>query len=267
MNITNPREPLDAERLRQAAPSIFARGPHRSASARYGFVSTIDALDGLGREGWQPVYAGESKPTRSDKFGFTRHVVRLRHADLPAVLNDSFPELVLTNSHDRSSGYLLSAGLFRLVCANGLVVSDGVFASLRVMHTRHAIESIIEGSFEVVKSVPKIAQAVKDMAAVQLTEGEQEAFADAAAIAKWGGLRGLVTGRQLNYARRDADQAPDLWHTLNRVQENLMQGGLRGRAESGRRVRTRGVKAVAEDLRLNRALFALADSLARQKAA
>lgn len=270
MNIVNPREALTADQLRRVAPSIFAERPHHAVSERYGFVSTIDALRGLSREGWEPVYAGESKPTRSDKAGFTRHVVRLRHPDLPAVLDESFPELVLTNSHDRSTGYQLSAGLFRLVCSNGLVVSDGIFASLQVYHTRRAVESIIEGSFEVIKSVPKIAGAVTRMAAIQLTDGEQEAFANAAAIAKWGEREGggqLVTGSQLNRARRDADRAPDLWHTLNRVQENLMQGGLSGRAATGRRVRTRGVKAVAEDLRLNRALFALADSLAAHKLA
>jgi hypothetical protein len=41
--------------------------------------------------------------------------------------NQVRPEVVLVNSHDKSSAYQLHCGLFRLVCTNGLVVSDDTF--------------------------------------------------------------------------------------------------------------------------------------------
>jgi hypothetical protein len=46
------------------------------------------------------------------------------------------------------------------------------------------------------------------------------------------------------------------------VQEHLLRGGDRGRSASCRRATTRPVKSVAEDLRLNRALWTLTEKLA-----
>ncbi|MBV8275090.1 MAG: DUF932 domain-containing protein, partial [Verrucomicrobia bacterium] len=37
--------------------------------------------------------------------------------------NQVRPEVVLVNSHDKSSAYQLHCGLFRLVCTNGMVIS------------------------------------------------------------------------------------------------------------------------------------------------
>ena len=76
-----------------------------------------------------------------------------------------------------------------------------------------------------------------------------------------------VRAGQLLEARRSNDRGTDLWVTFNRVQENLLKGGLAGRAKSGRRVRTRQVRSVTEDVRLNRALWRLAERFAQLKAA
>jgi hypothetical protein len=39
------------------------------------------------------------------------------------------------NSHDKSSAYQLHCGLFRLVCTNGMVVSDGTFQRISIKHS------------------------------------------------------------------------------------------------------------------------------------
>jgi hypothetical protein len=46
------------------------------------------------------------------------------------------------------------------------------------------------------------------------------------------------------------------------VQEHLLRGGDKGRAATGRRITTRPVKSVGEDIRLNRALWTLTEKLA-----
>ncbi|MCY1448628.1 hypothetical protein D9M71_653120 [compost metagenome] len=53
---------------------------------------------------------------------------------------------------------------------------------------------------------------------------------------------------------------------FNRTQENLIRGGLAGRGSNGRRQRTRPVQGIDQDLRLNRALWLLADGLRQLKA-
>ena len=63
--------------------------------------------------------------------------------------------------------------------------------------------------------------------------------------------------------RRGADRSPDLWTTANVVQENVIKGGLRGvSATTGRGRKTRAVASVAEDVRLNRALWTLTERMA-----
>jgi hypothetical protein len=54
-------------------------------------------------------------------------------------------------------------------------------------------------------------------------------------------------------------------NTFNLVQENMLRGGLRGHSESGRRTRTRAVTSVSEDIRLNKALWTMAQALANHK--
>jgi hypothetical protein len=57
--------------------------------------------------------------------------------------------------------------------------------------------------------------------------------------------------------RREQDAGDDLWNTLNRVQENLLAGGLMRRAANGRLMRTRRITSIREDVRINGALWSL----------
>lgn len=75
-----------------------------------------------------------------------------------------------------------------------------------------------------------------------------------------------ITPVKLLESRRREDRGDDLWHTFNRVQENLLQGGQRelGRfLANGRRVpRTRAVTGLDQNVRINKQLWELARRLA-----
>jgi hypothetical protein len=66
--------------------------------------------------------------------------------------------------------------------------------------------------------------------------------------------------------RRADDSRGDLWSVFNRIQENLIKGGLRARVANGRRQTTRPVQGIDNGIRLNRALWLLADGLRQLKA-
>jgi hypothetical protein len=51
-----------------------------------------------------------------------------------------------------------------------------------------------------------------------------------------------VTESQILSARRWQDESGDLWTTYQRIQENLIKGGLPGRTTKGKRAHTRAVK-------------------------
>ena len=67
-------------------------------------------------------------------------------------------------------------------------------------------------------------------------------------------------------ARRYEDAGDNLWHTFNRVQENLLRGGLKDdsrRREDGKRFpRTRAITGLDRNVRLNKELWSLAQRVA-----
>lgn len=257
--------PLTNDQLARNASAIFAKAPHTDVSARYSFVPTIELIDALRTQGWNPVFAAQSIAKDMTRSGVQRHVVRLRHVEAKPILNGVFPELVIVNSHDLSSAFQLHAGIFRLVCGNGMVVADGTFAKISVKHAHVTKGEIIDASFKVMADVPKLGASIEGMRALQLTAGEQQAFGQAAAIVRWGD-EPQAQGSDLLQVRRYDDQSADLWTTFNRVQENLTKGGKRGTTAEGKRRRIRGVSSVTEDTRLNKALWHLAEEFRRMKA-
>ena len=88
---------------------------------------------------------------------------------------------------------------------------------------------------------------------------EQIAFAERALTIKFPVLASCgMQPSQLLTCRRVEDAGDDLWSVLNRVQENLLAGGLSRRSERGRLTRTRRITSIREDVRINGRLWDLA---------
>ena len=259
------REPIELERLRRQLPSAFAAAAHDSRSERYAFIPTCVVLEGLGREGFLP-FAAMQQGRGVEKREHTRHLIRFRHPALAAVaLGDVIPEIVLVNSHDGTSSYRLMAGLFRLVCLNGLVVSQSTCADVTIRHSgKNIVEKVIEGAYAVLDSTKLAIAASAKFRAIALSDDEQRAFGKAAAALRWGEDEAIpVTPTEVVRPRRYADCDPNLWATLNVAQENLLRGGLHGtNRRANRRATTRAVTGVAENVRLNRGLWTLAEEMA-----
>lgn len=271
--------PLTMDQLRQLAPSAFASEAHSSRSNRYAYIPTSKVIEAMMREGFQPYRATQSGSRIEGKAEFTKHMIRFRHSSVGTLahVGDSLPEVILINSHDGTSAYKLIAGLFRLICSNGLVVAESTTGSLSVQHTGNIVDRVIEGSFEIVNQASKALDVSKRWESLQLTAGEQGAFADAARTLRFadsdGEVETPITAAQLLTPRRRDDAGNNLWETFNRVQENAIRGGLSARAprkpgeRRGRMVTTREVKGIDQDVKLNRALWQLAESMERIKAA
>ncbi len=55
-----------------------------------------------------------------------------------------------------------------------------------------------------------------------------------------------VTPERMILPRRWEDKQNDLWTTWQRVQENMIKGGLSGRSASGKNTRTRAITGIDE---------------------
>lgn len=70
-----------------------------------------------------------------------------------------------------------------------------------------------------------------------------------------------MTATQILAPRRYEDRQNDLWTTFQKLQENLLKGGLPGRTAKGRRSHTRAVNGIDGDIKLNRALWVMAENM------
>ena len=273
--INRNQTPLTLDEIAQRAPSALATRPYDAMSARYTYVPTLGIIEAMIAAGFRPFTATQSRTRVAGKGDFTKHLIRFRHSDVgPLVVGDVVPEVVLINSHDGTSAYKLIAGLYRLVCSNGMMVSDGEIASINVAHKGDIIGEMIEGSHRLIAETQKSLGTVRNWTQLQLTDGEQQAFAESAHALRFADADGKITTpitpTQLLEPRRREDVGSDLWHTLNRVQENVIAGGLHAirrdaKGRRVRRVRTRRINGIDQDVRLNRALWALAGKMAELK--
>lgn len=270
-----PQIPLTDDELRRAAPSVFADAAHDSRSERYAYIPTIEVLRNLRSEGFE-VYSARQASTRTPgRETHTKHLLRLRHASQMSTLakvGDSVAEILLLNSHDGTSSYQMMGGAFRFTCSNGMVVPDGVCQTVRVSHTGKIVDKVMEGAFEVLDGLTRVVDARDSMMAVNLNQGEASAFARAAMQLRFEPKAETesaapVTEAQVLRARRHDDQRSDLWTIFNRTQENLVRGGLQGRNANGNRTTTRAVTGIDQDVKLNRALWTLAEEMRKLKAA
>lgn len=257
--------PLADEQIRQVAPSIFADAAHESRSARYTYIPTIDVLNGLRKEGFEPFMVCQTRVRNEEKREHTKHMIRLRHAN--QINTAEANEIILLNSHDGTSSYQMLAGCFRFVCSNGLVVGETA-NDIRIRHNGDVVGEVIDGAFHVLDSFELANQQRDGMRALTLNQGEQAAFARAALQLKYDddAAPPPITENQVLRPHRHADMAPDLWTTFNRVQENLVKGGLSGRTATGKRTTTRAVQGIDQNIKLNRALWTLAEEMRRLKA-
>ncbi len=272
-------QPISIEALRQRVPSLFATEAHESRSERFAPIPTWDIVRGLENEGWMVTSAQQQRVRDDGRRGFTKHLLRLRHRDSTSrVLNGTYPELVLQNGNDGSSSYLLRGGLFRLICLNGMVIGDHMTAPVRVAHRGDVQSKVIEGSFRVLNNVKAASEVIQPWQQLMLSAPEQEAFARSAHTLRFGEVQedgSVVTTtpikpQQLLGARRWDDRGDDLWRVYNRVQENIIRGGISGVGQDAqgrvRRVSTRAVRSITQDVKLNAALFDLAEAMAALKA-
>lgn len=261
------RQPMTDDQLRKVAPSIFADSAHDSRSDRYSYIATIAVLRRLKDEGYLPFAATQTRTRNSDKREHTKHMIRLRHAnDFNAQRGQEVNEIVMVNSHDGTSAYLLMPGVYRVICENGLVSGKNM-GEHRVHHKGPVIDNVIEGVFRVVEDFKIIDEQKDVMKSLNLAPAERLAFARAALELRYDTdkMAAPVNETQLLKTRRHEDASADLWTTFNVVQENMLKGGLHGRNANNRRMQTRPVQGVDQSIKLNRALWTLAAEMQKLK--
>ena len=255
---TVARRALLPSALTQSVPAAFAETPDVNRTSRhYQFISTARVIDALLEAGFEPTRAQQTRSRSGSSPHHARHMIRFSYVKNTLSLIDAVPELILINSHDATSAYTLRAGLFRPLCTNGLVSQIGDFGLLHVPHRGNVIHNVVDGALQIASGFNGITRVVQHMAQRQLSDRERSDFAGWALQLRYPNHETHLPlfPDQLLDARRDADLGSSLWLTYNVIQENLVAGGLQGRSASGRASRTRAIRAIREDIRINVGLW------------
>ncbi|ECU9617701.1 DUF945 domain-containing protein [Salmonella enterica] len=250
--------PLTHEELMQYTPSVFGEDKHASRSDRYSYIPTITLLENLRREGFEPFFACQSRVRDPGRRDYTKHMLRLRRAG--QITGRQVPEIIILNSHSGESSFQLLPGVFRSVCTNSLVCGQS-FGEIRVPHRGDIAGKVIEGAYDVLGVFDRVEEKREAMQSLLLPPPAQHALAKAALTYRFGEEHQPVAATQILTPRRYEDRKDDLWSVFNRIQENLSKGGLAGRTAQGKRTHTRAVNGIDGDVKLNRALWVMAEQM------
>jgi hypothetical protein len=260
LNLNNS-EFLNQEQIRKIAPSVFTQNGAETTSEKYAHIPTNRILEDMQTLGWGVVDAKEVKARK--QIGFQKHLIVFRNNDI--VINGSdgdtvYPQVLLTNSHDGKNAFTFTAGLFRMVCENGLVVSTQEFENMKIRHYGYDFETLQNTIKEMVEKLPLTVESMNKFKATELAQDQALDFAKRAVKCRF--TEDEIENVKIDWddlltPTRPEDQGNNLWSVFNVIQEKLVHGMFNYTYGTKNR-KARKIKNFKQDMVLNEKLYDLA---------
>lgn len=254
-------EKLNDLKLKEICPTIFQERPSKETSKHYTHIPTYKVINDMRRLGWDVIDAQQVSARTKGTIGFQKHLVVFQNDDV--VINGSdgdtvYPRVLLTNSHDGKNAFKFQAGLFRLICSNGLVVSDHNFSKLKIRHMGYDFSELKNTITEIVSKLPLTVESLNKFKQTEIDDEQKIDFAVKAIGLRYGKDNRLeIDYEQLIKPTRKEDEGDDVWSIFNVIQEKLIDGDFE--YVNGTRLRkARKIKNFKQDMDLNQKLFDLA---------
>ncbi|NBU98707.1 MAG: DUF932 domain-containing protein [Spirochaetia bacterium] len=141
-------------------------------------------------------------------------------------------QFAIRNSHDVSSSLQMFIGHMRIACANQIFAknfgSEGFYESIKHIggedRTNEAITKFenLVGKMNIWRSV------LKQLSSTKLTKDQMYGFAEKSIELRFKGSPFIkdITPEMILNPRRIEDENNDAWSVFNRVQENIIKGGI-----------------------------------------
>ena len=256
---------LTMEQIREQAPSVFTKKGSHETSDKYTHIPTDRIIEDMKLLGWGVVDAKEVKARKNSTKGFQKHLLVFRNDEVVINGDDGdtvFPQILLTNSHDGKNSFTFTAGLFRMVCENGLVVSTTEFENMKIRHMGYDFETLQETIKMMVEKLPLTVESMNKLRQTEMEEKQILEFARKALDVRFGENKTntqhiKVDLKEFVTPTRKEDYGNDLWSVFNVVQEKIIEGDFE--YTFGSKIRkARRIKNFKQDLELNAKLYDLA---------
>ncbi len=184
------------------------------------------------------VQASKSAAPRATEH--SRHITTFESPNL--FLDGCKPRVIVDNSHDGSRAMYIRFGIYRMVCANGLIVGNDIVQPIRILH-RGKVDNIERQVYDFVARATEVATSMYDkMKNTQLTCESIRSLTHLAFELRYGkdkmapnSLYIRMAATNMHWVRYE-DMGNNLWVIYNRLQEYMMQGvGRRSRAITSER--------------------------------
>ena len=254
---------LTKKNIMSIAPSVFASEPSSEVSKHYTHIPTERVIDDMELLGWKPIQATEVKARKNSTRGFQKHLITFRNDEVVINGDDGdtvFPQVLMTNSHDGKNAFQFQAGLYRLVCSNGLVIADTQFEAVKMRHMGYNFEDLQVMIKEMVEKLPLTVESMNKMKATEMEQEKIIQFAMDAINTRFSAKemkRIEIDYDLLTQPVRKEDAGSDLWSVFNVVQEKIITGDFDYRA-GGKARKAREIKNFKQDMRINKELFNVA---------
>ncbi len=279
---------LSKDELREIAPSIFSTKPSPEVSKHYSHIPTDKVIDDMELLGWFPIDAKEVKARQKSTRGFQKHLVVFRNPDIvinqmPNNIVESstsptgyrktdgtfakknpidtvFPQILLTNSHDGKNAFTFTAGLFRMICENGLVISTNEFEKVSIRHMGYDFDELQVQINEMVEQLPLTVESMNKMIDTKMNQKSIVKFAKDMLAVRFpeDELRRITIDMdEFITPVRPEDKGDDLWSVFNVIQEKIIEGDFEYTVGTKHR-KARQIKNFKQDMDLNSKMFDVA---------
>ena len=279
---------LSKDELREIAPSIFSTKPSPEVSKHYSHIPTDKLIDDMELLGWFPIDAKEVNARTKGTMGFQKHLVVFRNPDIvinqmPNNIVESstsptgyrktdgtfakknpidtvFPQILLTNSHDGKNAFTFTAGLFRMICENGLVISTNEFEKVSIRHMGYDFDELQVQINEMVEQLPLTVESMNKMIDTQMNQKSILKFAKDMLAVRFpeDELRRITIDMdEFITPVRPEDKGEDLWSVFNVIQEKIIEGDFDYTIGTKHR-KARQIKNFKQDMDLNSKMFDVA---------
>jgi hypothetical protein len=247
------------EELREIAPSIFTKNGSANTSSKYSHIPTDTVIKDLELLGWNVVDAKEVKARK--QVGYQKHLVVFRNNDVVINGKDGdtvYPQILLTNSHDGKNSFSFQAGLFRMICENGLVIATKQFEAMKIRHMGYDFETLQGVIKNMISNLDLTVESMNKMKETELTEEQTLDFAKQLLETRVAGSKNKFGNEAiadvLNPQRKE-DKGNGLWEVFNRVQENIVEGNFQYLTPSGKLRQARPIKNFRQDMNINAKMY------------
>ena len=234
-------------------------------SHHYSFVPTMNVVRDLQTMGWDCVDAKQVKARKKSTNGYQKHMLTFEHPKYKVEGVEEYPQLLLTNSHDGGNAFQLSAGIFRLVCSNGLVIKTEDYGTQRLIHKGYSFEAVQEMVEGFIATIDETMTRITAMKRTQLDKDQMTEFAKQAALLRFTSksyneenIDKVVYIDELLDATRKEDNGNAVWEVFNRVQERLVGGNYHYKGTKDKPRKARPIKNFQQSFEVNKKLSELA---------